>query len=143
MSDPEPTEPTPTGGEPTPPEEPPTLVTKKPLSDERLAQLAKAREKAAATHKLRREEKLRAKVAALEPEAQPPAKATQPPPAPEPIVIVEASESDEDEYSSPPGVIFVKRKRKKPPPPPERPKYSAQEEALYNSLFPSSSMGSL
>ena len=53
MSDPEQPDPIPTGGEPNPTEEeaPPvaeTLKAKKPLSEERLKQLAKAREKAAA-----------------------------------------------------------------------------------------------
>ena len=146
--------PVPTGGEPTPTEDPTPPVTttetpkKKPLSEERLKQLAKAREKAAATHARKREEKLRAKVAALPPEApldaiEPKPVKTEPPPAPEPIVVVEQSESDEDEYTSPPGVIFVKRKRKKPPPAPEQPRYTPQEEALYQSFFPSAAMGSL
>ena len=99
MSDPEQPDPVPTGGEPTPPEEEAPVTetpkAKRPLSEERLKQLAKAREKAAATHARKREEKLRAKVAALPPEApevmEPKhAKAEPPPPQQEPSPVREA-----------------------------------------------------
>ena len=110
---------TPLTPEPTPePEAPPPK--KKKLSEDRLAKLSRARERASQVAKEKRERKAR--------------------PSDDPIVVVEQDESDEDVFEAPPGVLFVRRKRaKKPEPPPATPSISPEMQLLYASMFGSRS----
>ena len=110
---------TPLTPEPTPePEAPPPK--KKKLSEDRLAKLSRARERASQVAKEKRERKAM--------------------PSDDPIVVVEQDESDEDQFEGPPGVLFVRRKRvKKPEPPPAAPTISAEMQLLYASMFGSRS----
>ena len=84
---------------------------KKNIDDKKLAQLAKARLRAAEVNRQKKEQRLRDKVAAMDQEtiAQPRASASHE----QPIVVVEQSESDEDHFEAP-GVVFVRRRRPKP-----------------------------
>tara|TARA_R100000278_G_scaffold10037_1_gene11787 strand:+ start:631 stop:882 length:252 start_codon:yes stop_codon:yes gene_type:complete len=68
---------------------------RKPLSDEALEKLKMARERAAESKRLKKQEKLE-KSRAMDP-----------------IVVVEQSSDDSDELEGPPGVIFVRRRRNK------------------------------
>ena len=93
---------------------------KKKLSEDRLAKLSRARERASQVAKEKRERKTR--------------------PSDDPIVVVEQDESDEDVFEAPPGVLFVRRKRaKKPEPPPSAPTISTEMQILYASMFGSRS----
>ena len=93
---------------------------KKKLSEDRLAKLSRARERASQVAKEKRERKTR--------------------PSDDPIVVVEQDESDEDVFEAPPGVLFVRRKRaKKPEPPPSAPTISPEMQILYASMFGSRS----
>ena len=65
---------------------------KKTLSEDRLAKLQKARDRASEVAKERRTKKETA----------------------EPVVVIEQSDSDSEDLEGPPGVIFVRRKRSKP-----------------------------
>ena len=101
---------------PTPePEAPPPK--KKKLSEDRLAKLSRARERASQVAKEKRERKAR--------------------PSDDPIVVVEQDESDEDQFEGPPGVLFVRRKRAKKLEPP--PTISPEMQLLYASMFGSRS----
>ena len=134
--------------------------TRPPMSDDQLAKLAVAREKALAVRRAQKVEKLKAEAARLEaPSEEAPASAEpvvdappvtnttapQPPdvePAPkpkgkkkvakqaDPVVVVEQSSDDEDTFEAPPGVIFVKRRRTKPKAEPPPPPPSADEMAV-------------
>ena len=111
---------------------------KKIVDEKRLAQLAKARERAAFVNRQKKEQRLRDKVAALdgasersEPLAEDAvasrASATQP------IVVVEQSDSDPEEFEAP-GVVFVRRKRPKPRVP-EKTQEELQMDKLYSHMF--------
>ena len=111
---------------------------KKIVDEKRLAQLAKARERAAFVNRQKKEQRLRDKVAALdgasersEPLAEDAvasrASATQP------IVVVEQSDSDPEEFEAP-GVVFVRRKRPKPRVP-EKTQEEMQMDQLYARMF--------
>ena len=109
---------------------------KRVLSEDALAKLAVAREKALQVRRQQHADKLKAQVAKIEeqttpvqepvPEELPEEKPPEPkkkralkPPA-DPVVVVEQSSDDEDSFDAPPGMIFVKRRRAKPkaePPP--------------------------
>ena len=134
--------------------------TRPTMSDDQLAKLAVAREKALAVRRAQKVEKLKAEAARLEApseEAQASAEpvvdappvtnttAPQPPdvePAPkpkakkkvakqaDPVVVVEQSSDDEDTFEAPPGVIFVKRRRTKQKAEPPPPPPSADEIAV-------------
>ena len=110
---------TPLTPEPTPePEAPPPK--KKKLSEDRLAKLSRARERASQVAKEKRERKAM--------------------PSDDPIVVVEQDESDEDQFEGPPGVLFVRRKRvKKPEPLPAANSISPEMQLLYASMFGSRS----
>ena len=82
---------------------------KKPLSEDRLAKLQKARERASEVAKEKREKK-------------------EPKNGPDPVVVIEQSDSDSEDLEGPPGVIFVRRKRSKP---------KAQSDHEMNFLFSS------
>ena len=120
---------------PEPPEDvsiPEPVVARKPLSENRLAQLAKARERAAEVKRERKEQKLRDKVAVLD---QPVAsQKKEEMAAMNPVLIVEQSESDDDSFEGPPGVLFVKRRRQKKP---ERSREEVQMDFAYHRMFPS------
>ena len=103
--------------EPPTPEAPPPK--KKKLSEDRLAKLSRARERASQVAKEKREQKMR--------------------PSDDPIVVVEQDESDEDVFEAPPGVLFVRRKRVKKPEPPAAPTISPEMQVLYHSMFGSRS----
>ena len=134
--------------------------TRPPMSDDQLAKLAVAREKALAVRRAQKVEKLKAEAVRLEApseeaqassepvvDASPMANTTapQPPevePAPkpkgkkkaakqaDPVVVVEQSSDDEDTFEAPPGVIFVKRRRTKQKTEPPPPPPSADETAM-------------
>ena len=119
---------------PEPPEDvsiPEPVVARKPLSENRLAQLAKARERAAEVKRERKEQKLRDKVAVLD---QPVASQKKEMGPMNPVLIVEQSESDDDSFEGPPGVLFVKRRRQKKP---ERSREEVQMDFAYHRMFPS------
>ena len=119
---------------PEPPEDvqiPEPVVARKPLSETRLAQLAKARERAAEVKRERKEQKLRDKVAVLD---QPVASQKKEMGPMNPVLIVEQSESDDDSFEGPPGVLFVKRRRQKKP---ERSREEVQMDFAYHRMFPS------
>ena len=104
---------------------------KKNIDDKKLAQLARARLRAAEVNRQKKEQRLRDKVAAMDRETieQPKASASQE----QPIVVVEQSESDEDHFEAP-GVVFVRRKRPKP----VAPQKTAEElemDRLYMRMF--------
>ena len=103
--------------EPPTPEAPPPK--KKKLSEDRLAKLSRARERASQVAKEKRERKAR--------------------PSDDPIVVVEQDESDEDQFEGPPGVLFVRRKRAKKLEPPVAPTISPEMQLLYASMFGSRS----
>ena len=88
---------------------------KKKLSQDRLAKLAKARERASEVAREKREKKAM--------------------PSDDPIVVVEQSQSDEDHFEGPPGVLFVRRKRAKKAEPPPAPTVSLEMQLLYASMF--------
>ena len=101
---------------------------KRKMSDEALAKLAIAREKAAIVNRQRKDNRLKAKVKAMEhplpPEELPPM---------DPIVVVEQSDSNsEEELCGPPGVLFVRRKRKKPP---QKTADDLYKDQLYDRMF--------
>ena len=98
--------------EPEPEVEPEVPKVKKPLSEDRLNKLKKARERASEVARQRRQAKA--------------------PSRDDPIVVVEQSESDDD-LEGPPGVIFVRRKRSKPKI--ETPQYPPEMNYLYASMF--------
>ena len=107
---------------PTQVEEPeaPPAPKKKKLSQDRLAKLAKARERASQVAKEKRERKSK--------------------PFDEPVVVVEQDESDEDAFETDsPGIIFVRRKRAKKPEPPPANTMSPEMQMLYASMFGSRS----
>ena len=110
---------TPLTPEPPTPEAPPPPKKKK-LSEDRLAKLSRARERASQVAKEKRERKTR-------------------PFSDDPIVVVEQDESDEDVFEAPPGVLFVRRKRVKKPEPPAAPTISPEMQILYASMFGSRS----
>ena len=119
---------------PEPPEDvqiPEPVVARKPLSETRLAQLAKARERAAEVKRERKEQKLRDKVAVLD---RPVASQKKEMGPMNPVLIVEQSESDDDSFEGPPGVLFVKRRRQKKP---ERSREEVQMDFAYHRMFPS------
>ena len=97
------------------PEAPPPTPKKK-LSEDRLAKLRKARERASQVAKERRERKAK-------------------PVFDEPVVVVEQDESDSDTFEAPPGIIFVRRKRAKKPEPVQEPNISPEMQMLYASMF--------
>ena len=101
------------------PEAPPPTPKKKKLSEDRLAKLRKARERASQVAKEKRERKNRA--------------------FDEPVVVVEQDESDSDTFEAPPGIIFVRRKRNKKPEPVQEPNVSPEMQMLYASMFGSRS----
>ena len=92
---------------------------KKILSEDRLAKLRKARERASQVAKEKRERKAK--------------------PFDEPVVVVEQDESDEDSFEGPPGIIFVRRKRAKKPEPAPANTMSPEMQMLYASMFGSRS----
>ena len=100
-------------------EAPTPAPKKKKLSEDRLAKLRKARERASQVAKEKRERKNRA--------------------FDEPVVVVEQDESDSDTFESPPGIIFVRRKRAKKPDPVQEPSMSPEMQMLYASMFGSRS----
>ena len=104
---------------------------KSKLSEDRLAKLSKARERAAEVNRRRKEDRLRAKVAALD--APPKVKQDQPPPM-DPVVVVEQSDSDPEQLEGPPGVLFVRRKRPKPLPPEKTPE-DLHMDRMYKNMF--------
>lgn len=107
---------------------------RKPMSDEALAKLAKARERAAEVNRQKKEERLRAKVAALDPPKEEAQRVQQKPPMdPGVVLVVEQSESDDDNFEGPPGVVFVRRKRQKAP---ERTPHERHMDDLYHRMFP-------
>ena len=110
---------------------PEPVVARKPLSENRLAQLAKARERAAEVKRERKDQKLRDKVAVLD---QPVASQKKEMGPMNPVLIVEQSESDDDSFEGPPGVLFVKRRRQKKP---ERSREEVQMDFAYHRMFPS------
>ena len=110
---------------------PEPVVARKPLSENRLAQLAKARERAAEVKRERKDQKLRDKVKVLD-QPDPPQKKEMGPM--NPVLIVEQSESDDDSFEGPPGVLFVKRRRQKKP---ERSREEVQMDFAYHRMFPS------
>ena len=111
---------TPLTPEPTPEPEAPPPPKKKKLSEDRLAKLSRARERASQVAKEKRERKAM--------------------PSDDPIVVVEQDESDEDQFEGPPGVLFVRRKRvKKPEPLPAANSISPEMQLLYASMFGSRS----
>ena len=99
-------------------------LPKRKMSDEALAKLAVAREKAAVVNRQRKEDRLKAKVKAMEP--------PQELPPMDPIVVVEQSDSDEEQLEGPPGVLFVRRKRKKPP---QKTADDLYKDQLYDRMF--------
>ena len=101
------------------PQAPPAPKKKKLLSEDRLAKLAKARERASQIAKEKRQRKNKA--------------------FDEPVVVVEQDESDEDSFEGPPGIIFVRRKRAKKPEPVQEPSISPEMQMLYASMFGSRS----
>ena len=101
------------------PEAPPPAPKKKKLSEDRLAKLRKARERASQVAREKRERKSK--------------------PFEDPVVVVEQDESDEDTFESPPGIIFVRRKRAKKPKPVQEPNISPEMQMLYASMFGSRS----
>ena len=120
---------------PEPPEDvqiPEPVAARKPLSENRLAQLAKARERAAEVKRERKEQKLRDQVKVLD-QPDPPQKKEEMA-AMNPVLIVEQSESDDDSFEGPPGVLFVKRRRQKKP---ERSREEVQMDFAYHRMFPS------
>ena len=102
-------------------------LPKRKMSDEALAKLAVAREKAAVVNRQRKEDRLKAKVEAMEPPLPP----KELPPM-DPIVVVEQSDSDEEQLEGPPGVLFVRRKRKKPP---QKTADDLYKDQLYDRMF--------
>ena len=92
---------------------------KKILSEDRLAKLRKARERASQVAKEKRERKSK--------------------PFEDPVVVVEQDESDEDSFEGPPGIIFVRRKRAKKPEPAPANTMSPEMQMLYASMFGSRS----
>ena len=102
-----------------PPPGAPPPPKKKKLSEDRLAKLSRARERASQVAKEKRERKAR--------------------PSDDPIVVVEQDESDEDQFEGPPGVLFVRRKRAKKLEPPVAPTISPEMQLLYASMFGSRS----
>ena len=94
----------------------PPPTPKKKLSEDRLAKLRKARERASQVAKERRERKAK-------------------PVFDEPVVVVEQDESDSDTFEAPPGIIFVRRKRAKKPEPVQEPSLSPEMAVLYHSMF--------
>jgi len=123
---------------------------KKIVDEKRLAQLAKARERAAFVNRQKKEQRLRDKVAALdgasersEPLAEDavasrldagrPEQHASRASATQPIVVVEQSDSDPEEFEAP-GVVFVRRKRPKPRVP-EKTQEELQMDKLYSHMF--------
>ena len=104
---------------------------KRIVDDKKLAQLAKARLRAAEVNRQKKEQRLRDKVAAMDRETieQPRASASQE----QPIVVVEQSESDEDHFEAP-GVVFVRRKRPKPAVP-QKTAEEIEMDRLYMRMF--------
>ena len=100
-------------------EAPTPAPKKKKLSEDRLAKLRKARERASQVAREKRERKAK--------------------PFDEPVVVVEQDESDEDTYEGPPGIIFVRRKRAKKPEPAPANTMSPEMQMLYASMFGSRS----
>ena len=93
---------------------------KKPLSEDRLKKLEKARARASEVAKEKRERKNQMPVES----------------SGDPVVVVEQSESDEDQFEGPPGIIFVRRKRsKKAAPTPEAPSVNHEMNYLFASMF--------
>ena len=102
------------------PEAPPPTPKKKKLSEDRLAKLRKARERASQVAREKRERKAK--------------------PFNDPVVVVEQDESDEDSFEADsPGIIFVRRKRAKKPEPPPANTMSPEMQMLYASMFGSRS----
>ena len=97
----------------------PPPTPKKKLSEDRLAKLRKARERASQVAKEKRERKSK--------------------PFEDPVVVVEQDESDEDSFEGPPGIIFVRRKRAKKPEPAPANTMSPEMQMLYASMFGSRS----
>lgn len=109
---------------------------KPPLDEKRLAQLAKARERAAVVNRQKKEARLRARVAALDAAPSTSRKndeATATGVEHQPIVVVEQSESDSEEFSAP-GVVFVRRKRPKPKLPEKTPE-ELEMDRMYLRMF--------
>ena len=100
----------------------------KVISEAKRAQLVKARERAVQVKRERREERLRAQVAALDPP-----KSKEPITPMDPILVVEQSDSDEEQFEGPPGVLFVRRRRQKPP---ERSARDIALDQMYAGMFP-------
>jgi len=97
-------------------EAPTPAPKKKKLSQDRLAKLAKARERASQVAKEKRERKAN--------------------PFQDPVVVVEQDESDEDSFEADsPGIIFVRRKRAKKPEPVPANTMSPEMAVLYHSMF--------
>ena len=67
--------------------------TKRPMSEEALAKLSKARERAAEVNRQKKEDRLRAKVAAMSPKENKP-----PLPPMDPVVVVEQESDDEERF---------------------------------------------
>ncbi len=82
---------------------------KRPMSDDALARLALAREKALLVRQTKAREKLLEKAAAL-PSSVPPDPNKKKKKREPPQVVIEASDSDSDEYESP-QIVVVKKKR--------------------------------
>ncbi len=101
---------------------------KSKLSEDRLAKLSKARVRAAEVNKQRKEDRLRAKVAALD------APKVKQEPAMDPVVVVEQSDSDPEQLEGPPGVLFVRRSRKKLPTPEKTPEQMHLDK-MYRDMF--------
>lgn len=83
---------------------------KRPMSDDALARLALAREKALAVRQMKAREKLLEKASAMLPSSVPPDPNKKKKKREPPQVVIEASDSDSDEYESP-QIVVVKKKR--------------------------------
>ena len=92
---------------------------KKPLSEDRLKKLEKARARASEVAKEKRERKNQMPVES----------------SGDPVVVVEQSESDEDQFEGPPGIIFVRRKRSKKAATPEAAPVNHEMNYLFASMF--------
>ena len=94
---------------------------KKPLSEDRLKKLEKARARASEVAKQKRESKKMPKQTVESTD--------------NPVVVVEQSESDEDQLEGPPGIIFVRRKRSKKAATPEAAPVNHEMNYLFASMF--------
>ena len=83
---------------------------KRPMSDDALARLALAREKALAVRQMKAREKLLEKASAMLPSSVPSDPNKRKKKREPPQVVIEASDSDSDEYESP-QIVVVKKKR--------------------------------